>query len=137
MKFNITANAMFDADNLADAFLKLSNHFENLALEMMGEAVQKSTIIELGKMVVQKSENLSFDKEHYVLGLTDAIYALDRERGLADMVFDDKKSQYIYKVAMANAICMILDDIVMVDGENNADSERVISLKTKYMSGTD
>lgn len=137
MKFNITANAMFEADNLEDAFLKLSKHFESLAFEVAGESVQKSALIELGKMVVQKSENLSFDKDHYVLGLTDAIYALDRERGLADMVFDDEKSQRIYKVALASAICMILDDIVMVDGENNADSERIITLQTKYMNGTD
>jgi hypothetical protein len=80
---------------------------------------------------------MSLDKDSYVKGLTDAVYALDRERGLADMIFDDEKSQRIYRVALASAICMILDDIVMVDGENHADSERIITLQTKYMNGTD
>lgn len=85
---------------------------------------------------VAQSENLSFDADHYVKGLTDAIYELDQERGLADMVFDDENSQKIYKVAIANAICMILDRIVMADG-NHPNSDTVIKLQAKYMSGTD
>lgn len=54
MKFNITANAMFEADNISDACLKLSNHFESLVLEGMGDDVQKSTLIALGGITVKK-----------------------------------------------------------------------------------
>jgi len=54
MKFNIKANAIFEADNIVDACLKLSNHFESLALEIMGDDVQKSTLIEMGIMEVKK-----------------------------------------------------------------------------------
>lgn len=97
---------------------------------------RKAHLLLSGGSQLKKSETLNFDKEHYVLGLTDAIYELDQERGLADTIFDDEKSQKIYKVAIANAICMILDKIVMVDG-NHPNSKLVIELQAKYMNGTD
>lgn len=67
----------------------------------------------------------------YIKAMESAIYVVKNETEMADVLFDEKRDQAIYKHALSNAVSMLIDDIA-IQGSGDAD-EIIIKLNTKYL----